>query len=87
MIQGILFPKDEASYMKVEDVLRYLKIYGKPLPLAQYTIGDCPNHFYKCSQLSNKLGFEMFRKMECHVTQYIVLEEKKKEKIEEVKQP
>jgi hypothetical protein len=86
MIQGILFPKDESSYMKAEDVHRYLKLFGKPLPLAQYTIGDCPNHFYKCSQLSNKLGFEMFRRMECEVTQYIVLEEKKKEIINQIAQ-
>lgn len=76
--------KSYTSYMKVEAVLRYLE--KNALALQQYKIGNEPNHFFKCSDVSAWLikkdpeqGAMRFRSMECHVTQWMV--ENKEERI------
>lgn len=57
--------------MTVESVLRYL---GKQwLAINQYRIGEQPNHFFKCSEVKEKIGEREFRYMECSVTQYMVV--------------
>lgn len=58
------------AYMKVEAVLRYIKKNALALP--QYKIGDEPNHFFKCSELAEKLGAKQFRLMKCELNQYLV---------------
>lgn len=61
--------ESHTSYMKVEDVLRYLD--KKALALQQYVIGDMPNHFFLCLDIKEKIGGVKFRSMECEVTQYL----------------
>lgn len=62
--------KSYVSYMKVEDVLRYLK--KNVLALVQYKIGKFENHFFKCTDVEQKIGAREFRVMECEVTQFMV---------------
>lgn len=64
--------KTHTSYMKVEDVLRYLKIVNKSLPINQYTIGEMTCHFFKCADVAGRIGAREYRIMECEVVQFMV---------------
>lgn len=57
-------------YMKVEDVLRYIKKNALALP--QYKLGQETNHFFKTSDLKTKIEASLFRIMECDVVTYMV---------------
>jgi hypothetical protein len=63
------------SYMKVEDVLRWLNKVNNPLT-TQYKLvsdgkeSDC--NFFKCADLVEIIGERTFRVMECDVTQHLV---------------
>ncbi len=59
--------------MTVEAVLRYMKS-NSLVPLPQYTIGDCPNHFFKCDDIRAKVGEKEFRIMECEVITHMVIQ-------------
>lgn len=62
----------KGSFMKVEDVLRYLK--KNVLALPQYKLdGVSENHFFKCTDVSEKIGAQLFRVMECDVVQFVIL--------------
>lgn len=56
--------------MKVENVLRYLR--KNALPIQQYKIGKETAHFFKCTDISKRIGSGQFRIMECDVVQYLV---------------
>jgi hypothetical protein len=62
----------KGSYMKVEDVLRYMNS-NKLVPLPQYKLVgsglDC--HFFKCEDVKEKIGERLFKVMECDVVQFI----------------
>jgi len=60
--------KTYTVYMKVEDVLRYMK--RKALALKQFKIGDFKNHFFLAADVASKMTPVEFRKMECDVVQY-----------------
>jgi len=62
----------ENCYMKVEDVLRYLRIFNNPFIMPQYKITGMENHFFLCQDIISKIGASMFRVMECEVVQYMV---------------
>lgn len=64
--------KTHTSYMKVEDVLRYLQIINKTLPINQYKIGEFKNNFFKCADVAGRIGDVAFRSMEVHVTQFLI---------------
>lgn len=72
VIPTISTPKSYTSYMKVEDVLRYLNIFNRTLPINQYKIGDFENHFFKCVDVAGRIGDKQFRAMECDLTQYLI---------------
>ena len=65
----------KGSFMKVEDVLRYIKKNALALP--QYKlegngkISDC--HYFKCTEVAEKIGAQLFRVMECDVVQFVIL--------------
>lgn len=60
------------SYMKVEDVLRYLNIINKTLPINQFKLGEMGCHFFKCSDIAGRIGDREFRVMECDVVQFLI---------------
>lgn len=60
--------KSYISYMKVEDVLRWMN--KQWLSIHQYKIGEMSNHFFKCEDVSQKIGERLFKTMECDVIQY-----------------
>lgn len=62
--------KSYTSYMKVENVLRWMNI--NVLGIHQYKIGNEPVHFFKCIDVASKMTSEQFRIMECNVTQYLI---------------
>lgn len=68
--------KSLIAYMKVEDVLRYLNIINRSLPIHQYKIGEEPNHFFLakdvCHWVEEHREDGVFRVMECHVITYLV---------------
>ncbi len=58
------------SFMKVEDVLRYVK--KNALALNQYKAAKgFDNHFFRCDDVKKKIGEQLFRVMECDVVQYL----------------
>jgi len=62
--------KSHTGYMKVEDVLRYL---GKNvLPLRQYKIEGFENHFFKSTDLRERIGERQFIRMETEVAEYLI---------------
>lgn len=65
------FGKPMSSFMKVEDVLRYIK--KNALAIYQYKAEGNDGHFFKCSDLETKIGKSEFRVMECEVVQYLFL--------------
>lgn len=59
------------SYMKVEDVLRYLN--KKALPLQQYKLGEMGCHFFQMNDVQKRINNPvLFRSMECDVVQYLI---------------
>ncbi len=62
----------KGSFMKVEDVLRYIR--KNALALQQYKIKGSECHYFKCTDMSSKIGERMFRVMECDVVQVMLIE-------------
>lgn len=66
------------SYMRVTDVLLYLKknIWCKQYELITTEGKAIEGNFFMCVDLAEKLGAIAFRYMEAHVNQYLVNTEK-----------
>ena len=62
----------KGSFMKVEDVLRYIK--KNALALQQYKIKGSECHYFNCNDVAAKIGKELFRVMECDVVQVMLIE-------------
>lgn len=67
----------KGSYMKVEEVLRYLqnikKFSKRVIGLKQYKIEGCKNHYLQCTELKEMIGERLFRVMECEVNQLMIV--------------
>jgi len=68
------FTKPVTSYMKVSEVLTYLK---RNLGCVQYQLIEkggkvIEGNFFKCEDIKKKMTVQEFRSMECEITQHLV---------------
>lgn len=67
------------SYMAVEPVLRFLKKNALALP--QYKIGEIENHFFKCSELKEKIDVRLYRHLASEVITHMCVSKDKTKSI------